>query len=33
MEREEIIILDMGIDTEDIAAIAGCCTGSQASVR
>ncbi len=34
MKKEEIVILDNGVDTEQIADLGGCCaSGSQAPVR
>ncbi len=33
MEREEIIILDSGIDMDEIASSGKCCVGAQAPVR
>ncbi len=33
MERDEIIILDSGIDMDEIASSGKCCVASQAAVR
>ncbi len=33
MKKEEIVILDNGVDVEEIAAVGNCCKGPQAPVR